>query len=177
MTSDFHKKELEKLRQFLLFRKWETLYETADETRNYDRILVKIYAESEGERIFWPMELAFLPGLENDLKGFTLLQCYTPVVAGVPVNMETAIAVMTTRINTKLILGGFGLLASFHLLFYKFNSLIADTQIENAHNSIHESLSIASYLLSNFHKAFTDVATGKASVEGAMKAMPFHKLY
>jgi hypothetical protein len=177
MTSEFHKQQLEKIMQFLVFNDWDTTYEIQDVVHDYDRLVVKIYTAIENEQRFWPLELSFLPGLEQDLDGFSIMQCYVPVIASVPAALNLPLAEMITQINTKLVLGSFGLLTPMQILFYKHNTIFSITQLTMSYPVIEEMISMVSYLLTNFNEAFSNVVTGKMTTGEAMRAMPFKDLY
>lgn len=173
--ADLHAENLKGLQEYLLSRGWNAFIAPADPVQNYDRISVHIY--NRDQTVFWPAELLFLPGLEKDMPEHTIMQLYIPMVVNVPAAMEIGLAEMVTRINTKLALGGFGLLNDYHVLFYKHNTLLADVSIGQQFDLVHQTLLMASYLLVNFQDAFANVVSGKMSIPQAMDAMPFANLY
>lgn len=168
-------KELKDLHNLLYYKQWEITYEDATEQRPYDVLLVKIYNPSR--EIFWQAELSFLPGLEEDLPEFYIMQCFVPMVLQVPVHLNLPLASLITKINTKLPLVGFGLLESHAAIYFKHNMLLPHEQQAVNSKIVEETLSMVGYLLHNFQTTFSDVALEIQTVDQAMENMPFSHIY
>ncbi|MES2328705.1 MAG: hypothetical protein V4539_03815 [Bacteroidota bacterium] len=177
IVKDNSKEQLQELYDLLKQNTWDVTYEPISAERPYDTLIVKIYAEVGGKNIYWPAELSFLPGLEEDIKDAMIMQCFVPMVVEIPASLNDALAVMINRINTKLPLVGFGLLESHSLIYFKHNLLLPNGEQKITGQIMQQTLSMISYLLYNFFEAFVDVATSKKTVQEAMKTMPFSRVY
>lgn len=177
MTNTPYQESLEKLQEYLVSRGWDTLLEPQNQDTPYTRLEVRLYTVLDGKNRFWPVELAFLPGLENDLKGFSLLQCYVPVIAEVPEASHASISSMITIINPKLAIGQFGLLAKHNLLCFKHNTILENNQVAPFHPALNEMLNMIHYLLESFHDAFLSVIKGETTVQESIGRLPFKEIY
>ena len=172
-----YKQHLEKLQEYLSTKGWDTLLETPDEVRFYTRLEVRLYTVLEGQNRYWPVELAFLPNLENDLKGFSLLQCYVPVIADVPASANDSLSSMIAIINPKLAIGQFGLLTQHSLFCFKHNTILENENIEGSYGALNEMLNMIHYLLESFHEAFLGVIKGEMTVQESIGSLPFKEIY
>lgn len=177
MTNTSYEKHLENLQGYLVSRGWDTVFEPADDTRNYSRLEVRLYTVLEGQNRYWPVELAFLPGLENDMKGFSLLQCYVPVIAEIPEDSHGALSSMITIINPKLAIGQFGLLTQHNLFCFKHNTILENELLEGSFGALNEMLNMIHYLLESFHDAFQGVIKGEMTIQESISSLPFKEIY
>lgn len=168
---------LKQLYTYLKEQGSDIAYEPATDPRPYDMLALKIYGEAEGKPIYWPAEVSFLPGLEEDLKETSILQCFVPLVPNLPAELNEALAGMVTRINTKLPLVGFGLLETHSLLYFKHNIMLPNDEPALNGKVVLHSLEMIAYLLFNFFEAFVEVVTGKKTVQQAMETMPMSHVY
>ena len=168
---------LQSLQNYLINSGQKPEFKEADTVQNYERLEVKINTQINGETKFWPIEFAFMPGIETSLPGFCVLQCFVPVTASVPHRFAPVLSEMCNLINSKLVLGGFGFLNNYQLLFFKHNLIFSVTNINIHLTIVNEVINLISYFLISFHEAFNNVILEKMNMKEAFKAMPLHKLY
>lgn len=168
---------LQSLQNYLINNGHKPQFKEANSVQNYERLEVNISTEIKGETKYWPIEFAFLPGLENSLPGFCILQCFIPVTAAVPHRFAPVLSEMCNLINSKLVLGGFGFLNNYQLLFFKHNLIFSVTNIDIHLGIVNEVINLISYFLISFHEAFNNVILEKMNMKEAIMAMPLHKLY
>src|SRR5436189_2436871 len=75
LTSEEHRAELERFSELLSEDEYLTELAAATEDLPYDTLVVRIETFEEPNRL-WRLELSFLPGLEDELKDVSILQCY-----------------------------------------------------------------------------------------------------
>jgi hypothetical protein len=165
------------LQNYLVNVGQKPVFKEADDIQNYERLEVRISTQINGENKYWPIEFAFMPGLETSLPGFCVLQCFVPVTASVPHRFTTVLSEMCNLINSKLVLGGFGFLNNFQLLYFKHNLIFSTTNFETQLIIINEVIDLISYFIISFYEAFNNVILEKMNMKEAFKAMPLHKLY
>ena len=177
IDNDNRTETLQQLYEYFNKNERDVTYESASSIIPYDLIKLKIYSQLNGKSIFWPVELSFLPGLEQEIKGAYIMQCFVPVLVQVPVSLNETLAVMINRINTRLPLVGFGLLEPHSILYFKHNLLLPYSSQSIITKIMQETLTMISYLLFNFFEAFLDVVTNKKTVEEAISSMPLSFVY
>jgi putative sensory transduction regulator len=131
----------------------------ATEEIPYDTLLVAIAGE-EGEdpRPGWRLELSFLPGMEEQLAGASLLQCFVHLPAEVAAPSE--LLRLLARLNARLPLVGFAYDEEQRMLCFRHLLLLpADDDVAAA--LVVQATWMTSYLLSLLGAAVTRVARGE----------------
>jgi hypothetical protein len=168
---------IEKLNKFLIENKYQSIYKPSNDVVFYDSLEVKYFAVIDGQNTFWPIEIGDLPFGDESMKGFNILQFYTPIVEDITESNYASICDLITRINPKITFGCFGYLASHKLVFFKHNIIFSELNFEENCKIVDKTMMIIFFMLENFQKALADVALGKLSVADAMETMPLNYIY
>jgi hypothetical protein len=138
----------------------------------YDTLRVKIESFEKENRV-WILELSYLPGLEDDLQGVSILQCYVAVSEH---NLEAnriGLEQLMLKVNAKLPIGNFGLLDDPQVLFFKHNAMVPNDNDAASYQIVHELVPMTSYLLTTFSEPLVRIATGHKTVDAALDKRPF----
>jgi hypothetical protein len=168
---------LQDLNKNLVQHNFQSIFNPANEEVYYDRLEVKHFGVVNGQNTYWPLEIGDLPFGDDSMKGFNILQLYTPIVEDVSDSNYNKITDIITQINPKLTFGNFGYLAEHKLVFFKHNIILSDKCFSENCEIIQKTLLITFFMLENFQKAIADVALGKSSVADAMQNMPLNYIY
>jgi hypothetical protein len=168
---------LQELNKYLTEHNFQSIFKPANENVYYDSLVVKYFAVVNGQNTFWPIEIGDLPFGDNSMKGFKIIQFYTPIVEDISNENYIKITDIITQLNPKLTFGNFGYLASHKLVFFKHNAILSDKNYSENFEIVHKTLLITFFMLENFQKAIADVALGKSTVSEAMESMPLNYIY
>jgi len=122
----------------------------------YDTLLVALAGE-EGEP-GWRLELSFLPGMEEQLAGAALLQCFVHLPA--EVTAEGELLRLLSRLNARLPLVGFAYVEEQRLLCLR-HLLLLPADDAPAAALVVQATWMTSYLLSLLGAAVERVARGE----------------
>lgn len=138
----------------------------------YDVLLVALAPEGEGDGR--QLELSFLPGLEEQLAGASLLQCFVALPAEVAAEAE--LERLIARINAQLPLVGFGFWRERRLPCFRHILMLPD-EPGTAASLVVQAAWMISYLLSLFAESVADVARGHFKTEDALARGPFAHVF
>lgn len=172
LTSPAHRTQLELFGHRLGEEAFETRLVPAGGAIPYDTLLVGITGDEEGGP-GWQLELSFIPNLEEQLEGVSLLQCF---VALSEVRARAELLRFVVRLNTKLPLVGFGALDEPSLACFR-HTLMLPEDAETAAAMVVQAAWMISYLLTLFGQPVALVAAGDATVEEALRGHPFAHLF
>jgi hypothetical protein len=122
----------------------------------YDTLLVALAGE-DGEP-GWLLELSFLPGMEEQLAGAALLQCFVHLPA--EVTAEGELLRLLARLNARLPLVGFTYVEEQRLLCFR-HLLLLPADDAPAAALVVQATWMISYLLSLFGRSVARVAQGE----------------
>jgi hypothetical protein len=128
----------------------------ATEEVPYDTLLVAVAGE-DGEP-GWRLELSFLPGMEEQLDGASLLQCFVQVPAAVAAEGE--LLRLLARLNTRLPLVGFAYLEEQRMVCFR-HLLMLPADDETSAALVVQTTWMISYLLTLFANPVACVAQGE----------------
>jgi len=168
---------LKELNKYLIENNFQSTFKAANESLFYDSIELKYFSVVDNQNAFWPIEIGDLPFGDDSMKGFNIIQFYSPIIEGISDSNYTNITDFITQINPKLTFGNFGYLAEHKLVFFKHNIILSDKCFSENCEIINKTLLIIFFMLENFQKAIADVALGKVSVSEAMESMPLNYIY
>jgi hypothetical protein len=170
-TSEEHRAELERFSELLSEDAYQTELAAAAKLP-YDALVVRIETFAEPNRV-WSMELSFLPGLEDELKDVSILQCYVALANYTAGANSASLERLIIEVNAKLPIGAFGLLNQPRVIFFKHNALLPNDDPAASDRIVHELVPLTSYLLSTFSDPLIKIATGVTTAEAALAVMPF----
>lgn len=168
---------LQELNKYLVENNFQSNFKPASEILFYDSLEIKYFSVVNGQNTFWPIEIGDLPFGDDSMKGFKIIQFYTPIVEDISNENYIHITDLITQLNPKLTFGNFGYLASHKLVFFKHNTILSDNNFSDNCEIINKTLLILFFMLENFQKAIADVALGKSTVAEAMETMPLNYIY
>lgn len=122
----------------------------------YDTLLVALGGE-EGEP-GWQLELSFVPGMEAQLAGAALLQCFVHIPAAVAAEGE--LLRLIARLNTRLPLVGLGYLDAPRMVCFRHLLMLPADDAASA-GLVVQTTWMISYLLSLLATAVARVAAGE----------------
>jgi hypothetical protein len=168
---------LKELNNFLIENNFQSIFQPANEVVFYDKIDINYFGVVDGQKTYWPIEIGDLPFGDDGMEGFKILQFYTPIIENISEDNYTKITDFTTRLNPKLTFGSFGFLKSHKLVYFKHNTMLAESSLAENCEIVQKTLLIIFFMLENFQKALAEVALGKISVDDAMETMPLNYIY
>jgi hypothetical protein len=171
LTSQEHRAELERFHELLSKEAYQTQLRTAADGLPVDTLLVRIETFEEENRV-WSLEMSFLPGLEDDLEGVSLLQFFVALSEQIAEEYRPSLNHLIVKLNAKLPIGGFGLLDNPGVLFFKHNAMLPDDNREISYRIVHELVPMTTYLITSFSEPLLRVATGQESAEDAIADLP-----
>jgi hypothetical protein len=148
-TSESHKAELARFREMLLKEAYQTQLLTAADGVPYDTLLVRVESFAEENRA-WNLEMSFLPGLEKELEGVSILQCFVALSGQLSEAHQPALNDLIVQRNARLPIGGFGLLDHPGMLFFKHNAMLPNDNAAVSDRIVHELVAMTTYLISIF---------------------------
>lgn len=172
LTSPAHRAQLELFGRRLGEEAFETRLVSAEGAIPYDTLLVGITGDEEGA-LGWQLEFSFIPNLESQLEGVSLLQCF---VALPEVRARAELLRFAVRLNTKLPLVGFGALDEPSIACFR-HTLMLPEDAETAAAMVIQAAWMISYLLTLFGQPVALVAGGEATIEEALRGHPFAHLF
>ncbi len=122
----------------------------------YDTLLVAL--EGEESEPGWRLELSFLPGMEEQLAGASLLQCFVHLPAEVAAEGE--LLRLLARLNARLPLVGFTYVEEQRMICFRHLLLLPADDATATALAVQATWMI-SYLLSLFGQAVLRVAQGE----------------
>lgn len=123
------------------------------------------------------LEAAFLPQVEEDMEGKSILQMMTPIlVADEKVNQAELFALLI-KLNTFLPIGSFGYWEEQNMVYHKQNNIIAKSVAPEALADFEEQLAMIQYLLTSFVPSLAAVALDGQTVKQALQNNPFAQAY
>jgi hypothetical protein len=172
MTSQKHRAALERFAALLAGEAYQTHLLAASDAVPYDVLLVRIETFEQENRV-WSLEMSFLPGLENDLDGVSILQNFVALSDRISEEHRPSLNQLILKINAKLPIGGFDLLDDPRILFFKHNALLPNDNDEASFRVVRELVSMTNYLITTFSEPLIQVAAGQKTVEEALADNPF----
>lgn len=123
------------------------------------------------------LEAAFLPQLEGDMGGYSILQAMVPIlVADEKVNKAELFALIV-KLNTFLPMGSFGYWEEQNMVYHKQNNMVANESNDDVYGTIEEQLGMIQYVLTSFVPSLAAVAVDLTSMNDALKNNPFAQVY
>jgi len=171
-TSPQHRAALEHFGELLSKQAYQTELRPAGDEVPYDTLLVRIES-FEAENRVWLLEMSFLPGLEGDLERVSILQSFVSLSDQIAEAHGAALNRLLVKLNAKLPLGGFGLLDTPRMLFFKHNALLPDDYPDAGDQIVRELVPMTSYLITLFSEPLIRVASGQKTAEEALADIPF----
>lgn len=162
LTSEKHRVELERFGELLSREAYQVQIVPVAGAVPYDTLVVKLD--------HWWLELSYLPRLEDVLGDVSILQCYVALSEHIS---AAGLEGLIVRLNAKLPIGGFGLLDSPRVLFFKHNAMLPNDDHLVGFQIVHEIVAMTDYLIGTFSRPLIKIATGEATVDEAMSDMPF----
>lgn len=138
-----------------------TRLHASDESIPYDVLLVGI-GDEDGEG--YQLELTFIPEMEEELDGASLLQCFVQVPAELADGAESDLMRLLNRINGHLPLVGFCYLDGERMLCYR-HVLMIPNKGDSDGALVKQTAWMISYLLSTFGGAVASVAAGSRTID------------
>jgi hypothetical protein len=158
-SSESHKAELARFRDLLFKEAYQTQLLTAADGVPYDTLLVRIESFA-GEHRVWRLEMSFLPGLEEELEGVSILQFFVVLSDQLSEEHRTSLNELIVQRNTKLPIGNFGLLDNPEMLFFKHNAMLPNDNAAVSDKIVHELVPMITYLISRFAEPLIRLTTG-----------------
>lgn len=140
----------------------------------YDVLLVGL--SDVGETRQWQLEMSFIPGMEEQLDGAALLQCFVHIPAQVPARAEDGVCRLVARLNTRAPLVGFGWLEAERMPCFR-HVLILPKDRAPAGALVLQSVWMIGYLLTVFADTVQEVASGARSADEALDDNPFRAVF
>ena len=148
-TSERHKAELARFRDLLCKKAYQTQLLAASDGVPYDTLLVQIESFEEPNRV-WRLEMSFLPGLEEELEGVSILQCFVALSDNPSKEHQVALNDLIVKQSAKLPIGSFGLLDNPAMLFFKYNAMLPNDHAAASDQIVLELVPMSTYLISTF---------------------------
>lgn len=140
----------------------------------YDVLLVGLAdADGAGE---WQLELSFVPGMEEEMEGAALLQCFVHVPAEVPPGAEDDLRRLVLRLNSRLPLVGFGWLDAERMACFRHTAVLPADDAA-AGEVVVQAAWMIGYLLSVFGGGVQAVASGRLGFEAALRQNVFRDVF
>jgi hypothetical protein len=124
----------------------------------------------------WQLELSFIPGMEEQLEGLSLLQCFVGFPHELPETAVAATVRAATVLNRKLPLVGFGVLDQPRIACYR-HTLLLPSEAAAASPLVVQTTWLIDYLLKMFGQTMLAVASGQATLTEALRDHPFRHLF
>lgn len=137
----------------------------------YDNLLVAIDEDSR-----YRLELAFLPGMEEQLAGMSLLQCFVALRMEVEPGAGGELRRLITTLNTRSPLIGFGYLEPEGIACFR-HVLTLPEDAETAVALVVQATWLVSYLVDLFGGGVAEVAAGAACAGEILDTDPFRRYF
>jgi hypothetical protein len=158
-TSEKHRAELRRFDDLLSKEAYQTELLAASDSVPYDTLLVRIESFEEENRV-WRLEMSFLPGLEEELEGVSILQCFVALSDQLSEEHRSSLNELIVKCNAKLPMGSFGLLDNPGMLFFKHNAMLPNDNAAVSDMMVHELVPMATYLISTFSEPLIRLTAG-----------------
>ena len=140
----------------------------------YDVLVVGL-SDTDGARQ-WQLELFFLPGMEEDLEGLSLLQCFAFLPVEVPPEAEDELRRLIVQLNAKLPLVGFGYVDAERMSCFRHVAMLPRDG-EAAGEVVVQLAWMTGYLLGVFAPTVEAVAPGARTFEEALVDNVFGEVF
>lgn len=174
-SSPEHRTRLERYARELAALGFPTRLAPAGDERPYDVLLVGIENEA-GDPPAWQMELSFVPGMEEQLEGSSLAQCFVGLPVEVAAGAVPELQRTVVTLNRQLPLVGFGHLADPPMACFR-HVLMLPRDDGAAAGLVVQCTWLVSYLLSLFAGPVAAVASGDATLREALEGHPHGHLF
>lgn len=121
------------------------------------------------------LELSFLPQMEEQLAGQSLMQCFVGLTSDLLSANALELQEAVIRMNRFCPLVGFGVLSQPPMLCFR-HTLMLPQNLEHSLPLVIQTTWLISYLLEVFGDELTQVAEGRASIAQAFEGHPFAHL-
>ena len=126
--------------------------------------------------LLYQVELSFIPGMEEQLEGASLLQCFARVPGDAAPAAEPELARLLLRLNGRIPLVGFGFLEAERMLCFR-HVLVLPADPAAADALVVQTAWLVSYLLTLFGASAAAVAAGALSADDAIRQSPFRSAF
>ncbi|CAN5152000.1 hypothetical protein BH09BAC1_BH09BAC1_21990 [soil metagenome] len=123
------------------------------------------------------METAFLPQLEDDMDGSSILQMMTPILVADEKVDKGELFSLIIKLNTFMPMGAFGYWEEQNLVYHKQNNIVGKTLSEEVFASLEEQIGTIQYVLMSFVPSLAAVAIDGAKMKEALENNPFAKVF
>jgi hypothetical protein len=124
----------------------------------------------------WQLELSFVPGMEEQLDGAALLQCFVHLPAEVPPAAEDGLRRLVVLLNTRIPILGFGWLEAERMPCFRHTLMLPEDN-DSAGALMVQTAWMIGYLLSVFAGTVQEVASGTRTVDEAMRDNQFRAVF
>lgn len=118
------------------------------------------------------LELSFVPEMEEQLLGLSLMQCFVGLTGNLSTHSQTELQQAVIGINRFCPLVGFGILSQPPMLCFR-HTMMLPSKVEHGLPLVIQTTWLISYLMDVFGNNLTQVAEGFASIDQAFKGHPF----
>jgi len=140
----------------------------------YDVLLAGL-SDEEGKRQ-WQLELSFVPGMEEDLEGLSLLQCFVHLPVDAAAEAEDELRRLIVRLNARMPVMGFGWLEAERMACFRHTAMLPRDE-EAAGEVVVQLAWMADYLLGVFAPTIEAVATGARTSDQAIAENVFREVF
>ncbi|WP_448699059.1 hypothetical protein ACFGVR_19175 [Mucilaginibacter sp. AW1-3] len=172
MANDNHLAQLRQFKEILKKEGFESQVLDVTEQRPYETLLVALPMEGRPEGSLH-MEFSFLPDMEAQLDGLSLLQCFVAIAAIDMDNTDMRTAIL--NINKFCPLVAFGVLNNPHIIYFRHTMMLHADWQQNT-TLITQTTWLISYLLEMFGPGLTQLATGSSKITDAFNGHQFEHL-
>ncbi|HEX3548930.1 MAG TPA: hypothetical protein VHT53_01040 [Candidatus Elarobacter sp.] len=123
----------------------------------------------------WRLELAYFPGMEQELDDCAVMQCFAPVVDDVAPARFEELRRLTSALTGRMPFGTFIVLERERVAAFR-HTLLLPPQREAAVTLVTQATWLISYLLSTFGAAVVQTAGG-STADDALDATPFAQVF
>jgi hypothetical protein len=146
---------------------FETGLLTTGEGAPYDTLVVAVGEDEASYRL----ELSFVPGMEEELEGVSILQAFAAVASDVDAARAPDLQRLVALLNTRLPLVGFAHLERERIAGFRHLVLLPADEATATALAV-QAVWLVSFLLARFGPAVAAVARGETTVEQALAATP-----
>lgn len=145
----------------------------------YDLLYIVLDIASDqlpGEN-YLQLEVAFLPQIEDDMEGQSILQMMVPILVA-DENVDKAnLFSLLIKLNTFLPLGSFGYWEEQNMVYHKQNNIVSKNTPAEEYTRFEEQIAMIQYLLTSFVPSLAAVAIDGIDMKQALNDNPFAKAY
>ena len=142
--------------------------------RPYD-VLLAFVPQDEHPAGGVQLELSFIPGMDQQLAGLSLMQFFTGLANDLSPNTLSELQKAIISVNRFCPLVGFGILSQPAMLYFRHVLMLPKT-VEDSVPLVVQTTWLISYLVDVFGNNLTQVADGRASLAEAFREHPFGHL-